>query len=51
MKHELTEEIKQMLEQKCSNRSLDDAEDFEAVMQVVNETIARWIDNRCPGCR
>ena len=51
MKHELTKEIKHMLEQKCESRSLDDKEDFDAVMEVIDEVIERWIDNRCPGCR
>jgi hypothetical protein len=51
VKHELTEEIKHMLEQKCASRSLDDAADLEAVLKVINSVIERWIDNRCPGCR
>ena len=50
MKNELTEEIRHMLEQQCTGRSLDDEEDFKAVMEVVNAAVERWIDNRCLGC-
>jgi len=50
VKHELVKEIEHMLAQKCDARSLDDKEDFEAVMEVIGNTIERWIDNRC-GCR
>ena len=51
MKHELTKEIKHMLAQQCDARCLDDEEDFKVVMEVIESTIERWIDNRCPGCR
>jgi hypothetical protein len=49
--HELTEEIKHMLEQQCLSRCLDDEEDFEIVVEVIAGVIDRWIDDRCPGCR
>lgn len=51
MKHELTEEIENILIEQCKARCLDDAEDFAAVMEVIEGTIQEWIDNRCPGCR
>ena len=49
--HELTQKIRQELSLKCSARSLDDKEDFEAVIQTIQDAVASWIENRCPGCR
>ena len=51
MKHELTEEIESILVEQCASRCLDDAEDFAAVIEVIEGAIEEWIDNRCPGCR
>lgn len=51
MSHELTEEIRHMLEQQCLARCLNDEEDFNIVMEVVAGVIESWIDNRCPGCK
>ena len=51
MKHELTEEIENILIEQCKARCLDDAEDFAAVMEVIGGAIEEWVDNRCPGCR
>lgn len=50
-KNTLLEEIRNMLAQQCTARSLDDKEDFEAVMQAIEDVIREWINSRCPGCR
>ncbi len=51
MRHELTEEIRNMLEQQHAARCLDDEEDFTAVLESINNTIEKWMSFRCPGCR
>jgi hypothetical protein len=51
MNHELTEQIKVLLEDRCKTRRMDDKDDFEAVMQVIDIAVEKWINNRCPGCR
>ena len=51
MKHELTEEIENILVEQCKARCLDDEEDFKAVIEVIEGAIDEWVDNRCPGCR
>ncbi len=44
-------EIRDALVEKCSARSLDDKQDFEAVMQVIETIVDKWLENRCAGCR
>ena len=51
MSVELTQEIKELLQEQCSSRCLNDEEDFKVVMEVIAGAVERWIDNRCPGCR
>jgi len=51
VRHELTEEIERLLKKYCAGRSMDEEEDFKAAMEVIEDTIESWIDNRCPGCR
>lgn len=51
MKHELTEQIQALLEEQCGARRMDDKDDFEAIMQVIDIAVEKWINNRCPGCR
>ena len=47
---DLIDAIRTELTEKCRARALDDEEDFKVVMEVIGNTIERWIDNRC-GCR
>lgn len=47
----LKNEIRNALLNKCSARSLDDEQDFEAVMQVIEGIVNKWLKNRCEGCR
>ena len=51
VKHELAEEIENILVEQCAARCLDDEEDFAAVMEVIEGAIEEWLDSRCPGCR
>ena len=51
MNHELTEQIKVLLKERCESRCMDDKDDFEAIIQVIDMAVEKWIDNRCPGCR
>jgi len=47
----LVESIREALVEKCSNRALDDIEDFEAVMEVIDFTVEGWLAARCKGCK
>lgn len=51
MKHELVEEIEKALAEKCRARSLDDDNDFFAVLEEIDDVVEKWISERCPGCR
>ena len=47
----LKDEIRLALVEKCNARSLDDEQDFEAVMHVIEGIVNKWLDNRCAGCK
>lgn len=51
MKHELIEDIRRMLEEEVADRPWVQGEDLEVIMEIIDQSVARWIDNRCPGCR
>jgi len=42
---ELVSYIRDALEGKCSARSLDDEDDFEAVMEEITQAIFAWVDD------
>jgi len=47
----IIDNIRAALLRDCNNRSLDDGEDFEAVMATITSILDEWMANRCPGCR
>ncbi len=47
----IIDNIRDALLRDCSNRSLDDGEDFEAVMKTIAFILDEWMANRCPGCK
>ena len=51
MNHELTQEIEQILREKCAARCLDEEQDIQAVIKVINNIVEDWVSDRCPGCR
>lgn len=51
MNHKLTQEIEEMLREKCNARCLDEEEDIKTVVTAINSVVENWISNRCPGCK
>ena len=52
MTHELIKDIRRVLEEEIVDRGRWlQGEDVEVIMELVDQSVARWIDSRCPGCR
>lgn len=49
--NDLSDEVREALMECCTNKCLDDEEDFEEVMATIGIVIARWLESRCEGCR
>ena len=47
----LIDGIRDALTAECTGRCLDDAQDFEAVVETIESVVEEWLEPRCEGCR